>query len=291
MLQDRNNIYGKTLAIDGARRIVRLFSLILGSFSFNLHCENFLSMKEFHMNQPVLKEGERLDDLQLNGLKIIQKTSGFCFGIDAVLLSDYVRVEKNARIVDLGTGTGILPLLLSQKTKASHITGIEIQPDIADMAKRSVEYNNLGDKIQIVEGDFLEAVDWFGANSFDAVVTNPPYMKFGAGLLNLTDNKAISRHEIRCTLESLISVSSRLLKDHGRFFMIHRPERLVDIFYWMREYRIEPKSMRLVHPKPGKPANLVLIYGLKFGNPQLTVEEPLYTVNYVPGRMRDSDEA
>ncbi|AGC68236.1 methyltransferase type 11 [Thermoclostridium stercorarium subsp. stercorarium DSM 8532] len=234
------------------------------------------------MEQPFLREGERLDDLQLNGLKIIQKIDGFCFGIDAVLLSDYVRVEKGSKIVDLGTGTGILPLLLSQKTEASHITGIEIQPDIADMAKRSVEYNNLGDKVKIIEGDFLKAVEWFGVGYFDAVVTNPPYRKVGTGLINPSDNKAVSRHEIHCTLESIISVSSKLLKYHGRFFMVHRPERLVEIFYWMREYKIEPKSIRMVYPKPGKPANLVLIYGLKGGNPQLTVDEPLYTMNSVP---------
>jgi len=241
------------------------------------------------MDLPFLKEGERLDDL-LNGLKIIQKTDGFCFGIDAVLLSDYVKVEKGSKIVDLGTGTGILPLLLSKKTKAAHISGIEIQPEIAEMAKRSVEYNKLGDRIQIVEGDFHKAVDWFGIQSFDAVVTNPPYRKVGTGLINPTDNKAISRHEIHCTLESIISVSSKLLKDYGRFFMIHRPERLVDIFYYMREYRIEPKSIRLVHPKFGKPANLVLIYGLKYGNPQVTVEEPLYTIDYIPGKTGDLNE-
>ncbi|NLX76482.1 MAG: tRNA1(Val) (adenine(37)-N6)-methyltransferase [Clostridiaceae bacterium] len=240
------------------------------------------------MVQPFLKEGERLDDLQLNGLKIIQKPDCFCFGIDAVLLSDYVRVEKNSRIIDLGTGTGILPLLLSVKTKAAHITGVEIQPDIADMAKRSVEYNKLSERIQIVESDFHNAADWFGTKSFDAVVTNPPYRKVGTGLINPSDNKAISRHEIHCSLESLISVSSQVLKDFGRFFMIHIPERLVDIFYCMRKYRIEPKSMRLVHPKPGKPANLVLVYGLKSGNPQLTVEEPLYTIDYKPGRTGDS---
>lgn len=242
------------------------------------------------MDQPVLKEGERLDDLQLNGLKIIQKPDGFCFGIDAVLLSDYVKVEKNSTILDLGTGTGILPLLLSQKTKAARIIGIEIQPDIADMARRSVEYNKLGDRIQIIEGDFLKATEWFGLYNIDAIVTNPPYRKVGTGFINPADSKAISRHEIHCTLESLISVSSRLLKDHGRFFMIHRPERIVEIFYWMREYKIEPKSIRLVYPKPGKPSNLVLVYGLKYGNPQLTVDEPLYALNYIPGKMEDFDE-
>jgi len=229
------------------------------------------------MSPDFLKENERLDDLQLNGMRIIQKKDGFCFGIDAVLLSDYVKVEKNSRIADLGTGTGILPLLLSAKTQAAHITGIEIQPEMADMAKRSVSINSLGEKIEIVEGDILNAVEMFGYNSFDAIVTNPPYTKAGSGLLNPTDAKAISRHEIHCTLEQLLSVSSKLLKQSGRFFMIHRPERLVDIFYFMRQYRIEPKSIRLVHPFPGKPANLVLVYGLKNGNPQVTVEEPLYT--------------
>lgn len=243
------------------------------------------------MDQPFLKEGERIDDLQLNGLKIIQKVDGFCFGIDAVLLSDYVKVENNSRIIDLGTGTGILPLLLSVKTKAAKITGIEIQPSVADMAKRSVEYNKLSDKIQIVEGDFLNSVELFGANSFDAVVTNPPYRKVGTGLINPSDSKAISRHEIYCTLESLISVSSNLLKDHGRFFMIHIPERLVDIFYYMRKYKIEPKSIRLVHPRFGKPGNLVLIYGLKYGNPCLKVDEPLYVTDYVPGKVGDINEA
>lgn len=243
------------------------------------------------MDQPFLKEGERLDDLQLNGLKIIQKTDAFCFGIDAILLSDYVRVEKNWKVVDLGTGTGILPILLSAKTNASHITGIEIQPSMAEMAKRSVEYNKLSDRIQIIEGDFLKAVEWFGTKSFDAVVTNPPYRKVGTGLINPSDSKAISRHEIHCTLESLISVSSKLLKDGGRFFMIHIPERLVDIFYCMRKYKIEPKSIKLVHPKFGKPANLVLIYGLKLGNPQVTVEGPLYTIDYVPGKMGGLNDA
>lgn len=231
------------------------------------------------MDQPVLKEGERLDDLQLNGLRIIQKTDGFRFGIDAVLLSNYVKIEKNTKVADLGTGTGILPLLLSAKTKAAHITGIEIQHEMAEMASRSVALNRLDDRIEIVEGNFLEAANWYGNGSFGAVVTNPPYTRPGAGLLNPKDGKAISRHEIFCTLDQLISVSCRLLKQHGRFFMIHKPERLVDIFYTMRSYRIEPKNVRLVYPRPGKPANLVLIYGLKSGNPQVTFETPLYVYN------------
>ena len=228
------------------------------------------------METPFIKDGERLDDLQLEGLYIIQKINGFRFGIDAVLLSNYAKAGMNDKVIDLGTGTGIIPLLLSAKTKASRIVGIEIQKDMAEMAARSVKYNKLQDKIEIVEGDFLEATRIFGYNSFDVVVTNPPYTKAGGGLLNPEDIKAIARHEIHCTLEQLISVSSKLLKGNGRFFMIHKPERLVDIFYYMRLNSIEPKSIRLVHPSFGKGANLVLIYGLKNGNPQVTIEEPLY---------------
>ncbi len=228
------------------------------------------------MAEELLLEGESLDDLQLNNLRIIQKNDGFRYGSDAVLLSNYVKVPAGARVVDLGTGTGIIPLLLSAKTKAAHITGIEIQNEMAEMAIRSVAINHLQDKIKIVHGDFLNAVQWFGSGTFDAVVTNPPYTKPGGGLINPKDTKAISRHEIHCTLEQLISVSSKLLKQYGRFFMIHKPERLVDIFCEMRAHKIEPKSIRLVHGHRGKPANLVLIYGLKNGNSQVTVEEPLY---------------
>ncbi len=218
-----------------------------------------------------------MDDLQLNGLKIIQKLKGFRFGIDAVLLSNYVKVDKNMNIIDLGTGTGIIPILLSAKTDAYHITGVEIQPEMAEMAQRSVMLNNLQNRITIVEGDFRNSIDMFGPGSFDAVVVNPPYTKAGSGLVNPDDAKAVSRHEIFCTLEDIIKVSSGLLKHHGRFFMIHRPERLVDIFFTMREYRIEPKRIRLVHANRKNPANMVLVYGLKNGNPQVTVEAPLYT--------------
>ena len=218
-----------------------------------------------------------MDDLQLNGLKIIQKLKGFRFGIDAVLLSNYVKVDKNMNIIDLGTGTGIIPILLSAKTDAYHITGVEIQPEMAEMAQRSVMHKNLQNRITKEEGDFRNSIDMFGPGSFDAVVVNPPYTKAGSGLVNPDDAKAVSRHEIFCTLEDIIKVSSGLLKHHGRFFMIHRPERLVDIFFTMREYRIEPKRIRLVHANRKNPANMVLVYGLKNGNPQVTVEAPLYT--------------
>lgn len=242
------------------------------------------------MTDTAVKDGETLEDLKIDNLVIIQKKDGFRFGSDAVLLANYVQIPGNAVVADLGTGTGIIPLLLSAKTKASRITGIEIQPQIAEMAKRSVMLNHLEDRIEIVEGNFLDAVSWFGVQSFDAVVTNPPYTKPGGGLLNPEDGKAISRHEIHCTLEQLISVSSKLLKYHGRFFMIHKPERLVDIFYAMRTNKIEPKSIRLVHPSYGKAANLVLIYGLKNGNPQVTVEEPLYVYKDDNGLLKQEIE-
>lgn len=228
------------------------------------------------MADELLQEGESLDDLQLDNLRILQKNDGFRYGSDAVLLSNYVKVPAGARIIDLGTGTGIIPLLLSAKTKAVHITGIEIQPEMAEMATRSVAINHLQEKIEIVQGDFLDAVQWFGSGYFDAVVTNPPYTKPSGGLLNPKEPKAISRHEIHCTLGQLIAVSSKLLKQYGRFFMIHKPERLVDIFCEMRANKIEPKSIRMVHGHMEKPANLVLIYGLKNGNSQVTVEKPFY---------------
>jgi tRNA1(Val) A37 N6-methylase TrmN6 len=153
---------------------------------------------------------------------------------------------------------------------------VEIQPEMAEMARRSVILNNLENRVDIIEGDFRKSIDMFGPNSFDAVVVNPPYTKAGSGLLNPDDAKAVSRHEIFCTLEDIIKVSAGLLKHHGRFFMIHRPERLVDIFFTMREYRIEPKRIQLVHANRKNPANMVLIFGLKNGNPQVTVEAPMY---------------
>ena len=222
-----------------------------------------------------LLENERLDDLQYKGLKLIQKKDGFCFGVDAVLLADFADVRKGDRVIDLGSGTGIIAVLVSAK-KGAQVTGLEIQPEIAGMSTRSVEMNGIGDRVRIVCGDIKDAVKLFGASSFDAVVTNPPYMNRGGGLLNASDTKAISRHEILCTLEDVITAGSKLLYPGGRFSMVHRPERLADIICLMRENSIEPKLLRLVHPSPGKKPNMVLINGTRNGRPMLKVLEPLY---------------
>lgn len=223
-----------------------------------------------------LFENERLDDLQYKGLQLIQKRDGFCFGVDAVLLSDFADVRKGDKVIDLGSGTGIIAVLLSAKKAAGAVVGLEIQPDMAEMAARSVELNGLGGRVRMVCGDIKDAVGLFGASSFDAVVTNPPYMTRGGGLLNPSDAKAISRHELLCTLEDVIASAGRLLSPGGRFSMVHRPERLADILCLMRANSIEPKYLRFVHPSPGKKPNLVLVSGTRDGRPMLRVLEPLY---------------
>jgi len=224
-------------------------------------------------------DNERVDDLQYKGLKLIQKVNGFCFGIDAVLLANFADVKRGHNVIDLGTGTGIIPVLLAGKTEARKIIGLEIQPEMAGMAARSVRLNGLENKVEIVCGDLKDSVKMFGASKFNVVVTNPPYMNQGGGLVNPEDTKAISRHEIKCSLEDVIKASSGLLIPGGQLAMVHRPGRLVDIIYLMRTYRIEPKYIRFVHPSPYKKANLVLIKGAKNGNPQLKMMEPLYVYN------------
>ena len=222
-----------------------------------------------------LRENERIDDLQRNGYKIIQNPSKFCFGMDAVLLSGFAQVKKDERALDLGTGTGIIPLLLSAKTEGFHFTGLEIQEESADMARRSVALNGLEEKIEIVTGDIKAASARFGASSFDVITTNPPYMIGNHGLKNDNEAKTIARHEILCDLEDVLRESSRILKTHGRFYMVHRPFRLAEILGKMSEYRLEPKRMRLVYPYIDKEPNMVLIEGLKDGRARMTVEKPL----------------
>lgn len=227
------------------------------------------------MIQNSLKDGERLDELHRNGYKIIQDKNRFCFGMDAVLLSGFAKVKPKEAALDLGTGTGIIPILLEAKTKGEHFTGLEIQPDSADMARRSVAYNHLEDKIDIVTGDIKDASNIFGASSFDVVTTNPPYMIGQHGLTNPDEAKAIARHEVLCTLEDVVRESAKILKPKGRFYMVHRPFRLSEIFCCMTKYGIEPKRMKLVYPFVDKEPNMVLIEGLRGGNPRMTVEKPL----------------
>lgn len=236
----------------------------------------------------MMELNETLDDLQ-NGFYIYQKTDGFKFGIDAVLLSDFAK-NATGNIIDLCTGTGIIPLLLAAKTDAKRIDAIEIQPQIADMAKRSVEYNKLEDRIFIRCADLNSACDIYGNGFFDAVTVNPPYMKCGSGLVNEINSKTISRHEVKCTLDDVIRISSKLLKPFGKFYMVHRPSRLVDIFSIMRQYKLEPKIMRLISPCHGKEANLVLIYGIKNAKSELKTLPPLYVYTQSGEYSKEIDE-
>ncbi len=222
-----------------------------------------------------LKENERIDDLQRNHYRIIQDSRRFCFGMDAVLLSGFAKAKEGDQVLDLGTGTGIIPILMEAKTKAEHLTGLEIQPDSADMARRSVKLNRLEKKIDIVTGDIKEADSLFGAASFDVVTCNPPYMTEHHGITNPHSPKAIARHELLCTLEDVIRVSSRLLKPGGNFFMVHRPFRLADIIVLLRQYKLEPKRMKLVYPFVDKEPNMVLIEANRGGRAAMTVEKPL----------------
>ncbi len=222
-----------------------------------------------------LKENESLCDLQRNGYQIIQDKDKFCFGMDAVLLSSFAEVREGERAIDFGTGTGVIPVLLEAKTEGQSFVGLEIQPESVDMAKRSVKMNNLEDKIEIVEGDIKNASEIFGKDSFDVVVTNPPYMSENNGLENPDAPKAIARHEVKCTLEDVIREAAAVLKPQGRFYMIHRPRRLADAMELMREYKIEPKRIRMVYPYVDKPSNMVLIEGARGGKPMMNIEEPL----------------
>ena len=195
--------------------------------------------------------------------------------MDAVLLSGFVSVKQGERILDIGTGTGIIPILLEAKTDGEHFTGLEIQEESAEMASRSVALNGLSEKIDIICDDINNAGELFAPGSFDVITTNPPYMIGKHGLTGDNREKAIARHEIYCTLEDIVREGSRLLKDKGRFYMVHRPFRLVEIFNTLTKYRLEPKRLKMVHPFIDKEPNMVLLEALKGGNSRLTVEKPL----------------
>ncbi len=222
---------------------------------------------------------ERVDDLQTkNNLQLIQNPEWFCFGVDAVLLADFASktVKTHTEVLDLCTGNGIVPLLLHEKSSADHITGLEIQACVAEMAQRSICLNGLEEKITIKTGDLRDAVEIFGTERFDNITCNPPYKENNGGLKNATDIVTVARHEIFCNLEDIIGVSAKCLKPYGKLCMIHRPERLADIICLMRKYRLEPKRLRFVHPSPSRTANMILIEGAKYGNPKLFLEPPLY---------------
>ena len=227
-----------------------------------------------------LKENERIDDLEFNGLKIIQNKDGFCFGIDSVLLSDFSRdLPKNATALDLGTGTGILGILLCGKTNLSKIYGIEIQKDVADMAKRSIELNNLTNKFEIINDDIKNLSNHFQNDSFDAIISNPPYKKDNCGIKNESETKLISRHEITASLEDFINISSKLLKNNCSLYMVHRPERLSDLFYLLKKYKLEPKKLRIVQSYYDSKPKLILVKATKNAKSFLNIEKPLIIYN------------
>ncbi len=223
----------------------------------------------------IRKHDERVDDLHRKGYKIIQHPKKFCFGMDAVLLTGFIEVKENENVLDLGTGTGIIPILLEAKTKGRSFTGLEIQAESADMAKRSVAMNGLEHKVNIIQGDLKEAGQLFPLSSFDVIASNPPYMTIGKGLTNTFSPKAIARHEILCNLEDVINNASLLLKVGGRFYIVHRPQRLVQLMTLLTKYKLEPKRMRLVYPYRDKEPNMVLIEAVRHGRPMLKVEAPL----------------
>jgi len=225
--------------------------------------------------EKLLKKGERIDDLQIRGLRIIQNPKKFCFGIDAVLLANFATVKKGNVVVDFGTGTGIIPILVCGKTGASKIIGIEIQPDMVEMAARSIRMNNIGERVEIIHGDIRRVGEYIKDNSIDLVVSNPPYMNNGRGLVNPDSSKAVARHEIMCTLEDIICSAVRVLKNGGRLAMIHRSNRLVDVLSTMRDGGIEPKLLRMIYSAADKESNLFLVEGVKSGGRFLKVLKPL----------------
>ncbi len=224
-----------------------------------------------------LEKNERIDDLEFKNLKVIQNKNGFCFGMDAVLLSDFAKnIKRNATVLDLGTGTGIIPILLCGKTELKKVVGVEIQEEVAKMAKKSILLNNLENRFEILNCNIKELNKIYENQTFDVIITNPPYKKQDSGIINENEKKLISRHEITANLEDFIKISKYLLKDKGELYMVHRPERLVDIFELMRKYKIEPKELKMVCPNKNKEPNLVLIKGVKNAKPFLKVEKNLY---------------
>lgn len=230
------------------------------------------------LNKLILND-ESIDDLQLNGLKLIQKKDAFRFGVDAVLLSYFANVKTNHRVIDLCSGTGIIPFLLIGKYNPKEVMAMEIQSDMADMANRSAMLNSLEDRVKIYNKDLRDIEFLKSVGRFDVLTVNPPYKLNNSGILNPSDKLAIARHEVMCTLEDVIKASRTLLKDNGRMYMVHRPERLADIMVLMRKYKIEPKRIRMVHPNTKKAPNIVLIEGQRDGGQFLKWEEPLYVYN------------
>lgn len=227
------------------------------------------------MKQVEIKPNERIDDLHRNGYLLLQDPEKFCFGIDAVLLSSFAEIKKGDIVLDLGTGTGVIPILLEAKTDGKHFIGLEIQQESVDMAKRSVAMNELEHKIEIHQGDIKQLDSLYKLSSFDVITSNPPYMNEGGGMINDYGARAIARHELLCNLEDVIYGTSKLLKSGGRFYMVHRPHRLSDIFVLLRQYKVEPKKIRFVHSNINKEPTMVLIEAIRGAKPMLKVQPPI----------------
>ncbi len=227
-----------------------------------------------------LNENERIDDLEYKNLKIVQDKDGFCFGIDSVLLSDFAKeIRSKSIVLDLGTGNGVLGILLCGKTNLSKIYGVEIQEDIATIAQKSINLNKLNNRFEIINDNIKNLNSYFKNDSIDAIISNPPYKKDNSGLKNESQKKLIARHEITANLEDFISVSAKLLKSNGSLYMVHRPERLADLFYLLKKYKLEPKKLRFVQSFTNSKPKFFLIKATKNANSFLNIEQPLIIYN------------
>lgn len=229
-----------------------------------------IGMEEFVFDR------EKVEDLGIGGYRIIQTKDGFCFGSDAVLLSKFAAFKKGSRVLDMCTGTGIIPVLCYAQNPTLTIDAVEIMDNVASMAQRTMELNKISDKVRVLSGDLKDCIQIYGKRVFDAVTCNPPYMNEGGGLVNPNDYLAVARHEIHCSLDDVVRVASMVLKPHGKLFMVHRADRLCDVIYTFRKYRIEPKRLAMVHPNSKGSPNLILIEGALYGKVQLKVLPPVF---------------
>lgn len=224
----------------------------------------------------MLLNDETIDDLGIKDYRIIQKKEGFRFGVDGVLLGNFAEVKKGDKVIDLCSGTGIIPFIIAGKKEPEKITGLEIQKEFVEMAERSSALNSLKGKVEFIEGDLKNLKLLEGMGKFNAVTVNPPYKQADSSLLSLNEKERIARFEIECNLEDVIKASKILLKDNGKLFMVHRPERMADIFETLRKYKIEPKKIRFVHPDIHKAPNIILVEAQNFGGKFLKILPPLY---------------
>lgn len=222
-----------------------------------------------------MKEWERWDDLQLGGPGIYQDKRQFCFGIDAVLLADFSTARKGERVLDLCAGNGIISILLACKTQAAHVTGLELSERNCALFQKSVERNEIRDRVTVMQGDVKQSRSLLAGAGYDLVVCNPPYMAAGSGLLNEKDEVTWARHEVRCTLEEVLDAAAWAVRPGGRVCMIHRPHRMEDLLFGLRQRKLEPKRFRPVYPKPGEQASMILVEALRGGNSGLVCLPPL----------------